>query len=123
MRGVRAIGAALVAAWAFAGPATAAVQSSPAPPVRAAPSQYVEAPLTGGGTSRSTGSPAPAPESSGPGSALEAASDAVGAGDRRVTILVAGMVVVTLALVASAGLGRGRREPVAERGRREDGRS
>jgi hypothetical protein len=109
----------LVAAYALLGPGAALSASPPPRPLSSAPSEYVEVVPTGGGGSSGgsrTQEPAPADGSasatSNPSSTLGAVSDAIGEDTRRLTVLGATMLVVTLWL---AGVTIRRREAASRR--------
>ena len=115
MRAAPCAAVGLVAAHAFVAPGLAFSGSQPPRPSGSAPSEYVEVvPTGGGGSSDGSGVQSPSPADGNakapgdPGSAVEAAADAVGTADGHVLGLGVAMLVVTLSLAWAAGVRRGR---------------
>jgi hypothetical protein len=106
--GRRCAAAALAAAFGAWLPAAAQAQS---PPVRSAPSQYVEVLPSGAGSPEGPGSRPAAPPGElepGPGSALEAAAGAASHGDGHLALLAAAMLLTTGCLVTWSVVSRRR---------------
>jgi hypothetical protein len=117
----RCAAAGFVVAHVLIGAGGALSASAPSRPSSSAPSEYVEVvPTGGGGSSNGSRAQQPSPAtgtanaSSGPGSVLGAAADAIGSAERHVIGLGATMLVVTLWLAQATATRR--RQATSRRG-------